>query len=224
MKEFENAVAAATAELVASGELTKIVRKTIEATVGSIVREALSIYSPWGKQLAEALAAGLQIDASQIGINGYNQTVLAIVRDRLDHAINVVGAKKVQEDLDQMLGTAAPQEMKLSTLIEQFREHCAKYDRRRCTIILEPPDGGILRSRWLYLGEEPGQDKYRCAIRILISEDGAVHICQLDGVDPKKGIFLGVLYGFKRTIFQLYAAGAKLIIDQEEFNTELDEV
>ena len=42
----------------------------------------------------------------------------------------------------------------------------------------------------------------------------------LEGCDPSKKIFCGPFYGFDRLLFQMYAAKTKLIIDEDDVNTE----
>src|SRR4051794_2951881 len=105
MRDFEAAVADATHELVKSGKLKEIVAAQVTKTVASIVQDAVSTYSNFGKQLSEAVKASLAIDPSRLGLQGYNQTVLAIVRNALDARVEEVARKKLQADLDKMLGT-----------------------------------------------------------------------------------------------------------------------
>jgi hypothetical protein len=225
MKDFENAVAVATREAIASGLLKEIVGKTVRKSITGIVEEVLSSYSPFGKQLKESLAAELCIDPGKLGLAGYNQTVLAIIRQKLDHAINEVATKKLAADLEEMLGDAAPKEIRLSELVKQFKQWVAERAARApgehsCTIILEPSE---YSSRFLYLDPKKGSAKYACEFSMLIGkEDGAVSCCRIGGIDTKKDLFAGVLYGFPRTFFQMYAAGTKVLIDQEEFDCRLD--
>jgi hypothetical protein len=226
MRDIEAAVANATHELVKSGRLTEIIKTQVESTVERILKDALGEWSPSGKQLKEAVESALSIDPERLGLPGYNQTVLTIVRNALDARVEEVAGKKLKADLDQMLGTAAPKEIKLSALVKEFKKFARdrgghEEGEKAVTVILERDRG--YSSRWLYLDVDPCKEKYRCAFQMLLSNDGDVHVCKIDGHDPKKSIFLGVLTGFDRLIFQMYAAGTKVVIDQEEFDDELED-
>ncbi len=43
--------------------------------------------------------------------------------------------------------------------------------------------------------------------------DGRVYSVRINEIAPKNALFIGPIYGFERKLFQLYAAGTKLVID-----------
>lgn len=222
MKSFdlEDTVATALRELVTSGALTDAVKKQVGKTMADVVQQCLSSFSPFGKQLKETVATALSIDPKALGLNGYNQTVLAIIRERLDHAIETVGREKLAADLEKMLGTDALREMPLSVFIQEFKKDARSHysAHGRCTIILETPE---YQMRWLYLDRNEAKTKYQCEFQLLIGDDGVVHCCTMAGHDPKKSVFLGSLNGFSRRLFQIYAAGTRLVVDAEDFDTTI---
>lgn len=225
MRDFENAVALATQELIKSGALTKLVKEQVAKTLATIVADALGAYrSPFAKQLTEAVSASLSIDPSALGLAGYNKVVLAVVQQKLDEAVHVVGREQIAKDMAKLLGTDAPKQIKLSALLEQFKEfarenHERDRDQRRCTIILERRDQ--YSSRWLYLDVKPDKQKYDCRYRMLIgTDDGKVSACGIEGSDPSKTVFLGTIYGFARTLFQMYAAGTRVVFDLDTDDVE----
>jgi len=223
MKDFEAAVADATREHVKSGLLTKLVTDQVAKTMKSIVEDSLSAYSPFGKQLKETIVSQLSIDPSKIGLEAYNQTVLAIIRQKLDSILDLKVREKISKQMEELLGTDAPASIKLSKLVEEFKKWAREQygHKSSCTIVLE--EKGQYSSRWLYLDLEPRQTVTSSRFAMLISDDGKVTFHRFQGVDPKGGAFLGPVYGFERFLFQMYAAGTEIEIDEEDFDNSLVE-
>lgn len=222
MKELETAVLNAATEMVKSGRLEAVCKKQIEESLTSIVKEVFSTYSPFGKNLKETIASQLKIDPSQLGLSEYNQTVLAIVQQKIDAVIDKTVRIKLAKDLDDLLGEAAPKEIKLSRLILDFKKWASKDgggDGSGCTIILDPPE---YSSYYLAIDSKPRVTKYNCRFRLMIAlSDGKVFGIHIDGIDPSKSIFLGNMYGFPRQLFQMYAAGTRIVVDERSFDTGL---
>ncbi len=178
-----------------------------------------------GKALQAYVKESLQVDFRELDLLGYNAVVLAVVRQKLDNAIHQVGIEKLKKDMDELLGETAPAEIKLSELLVEFKAWARrqqKYAIKRsdvCTIHIGEREYG---SRWIYL--DPAKvEKYQCKFRMLVREDGEVSQWTLDGMDPKNALFLGPLYGFEKRMFQMYAAGTRLIIDTHDGDGTLPE-
>lgn len=220
MFDLEQAIVSAVRNLVESGRLTEKVAEHADKMLDDIVGDVLRSYSDLGKQIKEAVKKSLSIDPEELGLAGYNRVVLDTIRGRLQRAIHQVGVEKLQKDLDELLGTNAPETLKLSKLIEEFKEWAANWGATtgRCTIILEETQ---YKSRWLRLDREARKDKYQCQFAILIGQDGHPSFTRIEHADPNKAIMLGKLDGFAQRLFQLRAAGTKLEIDQEDFDDSL---
>ena len=232
MFDLEQHVTDAVRELVTSGKLKVMVEAHVAKMLDSILGDALRSYGDIGKQIEAAVKQALAIDPAQLGLTGYNLTVLAIVKQKLDAAIEKVGVEKLSKDMDELLGTNAPVEIKLSKLIEEFKEWAAGQSGTgsRCTIIFEESSYG---SRWLYLDKDARKGMYECQFSMLISDkDGAGGtcttngtvpiICRIEGRDPKQTFIMGKLYGFERTLFQMYAAGTRVVVDETDFDDGLE--
>lgn len=228
MRDLNDAVAAAMKQLIADGSIKTIAEKQVAETVKSIVKDALGLYSPFGKQLTEQIRAAMEINCAELGLSGYNQVVLAIVKRQLDGVIADVGQKRMTEDLQKLLSETAPKEMKLSALIVEFKKWAIKQrNDESCTIIVDAlhSDSSIesLRGyRNIHLDPKPRTGKYSCQFQIDVKPDGSIYGCRIGGHDPKQAIFMGALYGFEKSLFRLYAAGTKLLIDQEDFDTRTE--
>jgi len=216
MKEFEQAVTAAVQGMVASGKLNEIIEAKVARTVDDIVGEALRSYGDFGKSLKEALVDALAINTDDLGIAGYNTIVLEIVRRKLDAAVITAGKAQIEEDMDKLLSAATPGEIKLSQFLKDFaKDTLWMRDRgRRPTIILDESSGSY-HCRWLYLDPKPEQHKHACAYRMLLGDDGIVSNAWIQGADASRTVFLGGFNRFDATVFRLYAAKARIVVDIE---------
>lgn len=228
MQGMNEAVAAATQKIIDAGEIQAMVEKQVRSTVQSIVKESLSEYSPFGKSLKEAVQSSLSVSASDLGLTQYNAVVLSIVKAQLDASIEEIGRKHLKEELEKLLSDSAPKEIKLSTLITEFRKECVRYGQRedRCTIIFKQswPDNDILKHCWsLSLDEKSGKTEYAAAYQFTVHRDtGMIQPRSIAHVNIQAGgIFAGGLHGFARLAFQIYATKPKLIVDLDEFDDSL---
>jgi len=231
MFDLEQHVTDAVKKLVTEGKMAAMVEAHVAKMRDSILAAALRSYGDIGKQSQEAVKTAIAIDPSALGLCGYNQTVLAIVKQKLDAAVQKIGVEKLSKDMDDLLGTCAPETVKLSVLVEQFKEWAAGHgSESQCTIIFEESQYG---SRWLYLDQDSKNGKYDCRFSMLIPDkDGAggtctttgttPSLCKIKGRDPKQTFIMGTLCGFERTLFQMYAAGTKIIVDETEFDNSLE--
>ncbi|RSK89728.1 hypothetical protein EJF22_22305 [Pandoraea apista] len=111
--------------------------------------------------------------------------------------------------------------MKLSALVKDFVEiSLHRYDADSLddefTMIVERDQSySQLRFESVFFDRRPYQESHRCAYHLRLV-DGVVKNIRFDGTDPGKALFVGHLYGFERRLFQLYAAGTSLILDDQE--------
>lgn len=162
--------------------------------------------------------------ASQLGLPGYNGLIMKIVRAHVDSHVGNVLAKHVEKQMSKLL-EPAPAEIKLSELINDFIERnkpdgCECGGSDQITLHIEE---SRYASRWIGLDKDEGKSEYSCEIRFAVSEsDGKIFGLRIDGQEADKTLFIGPIYGFERSPFQMYAAGTKLIIDgdcAEDFDT-----
>jgi len=230
MQELQQAVANAFANVVAAGTIEKAIEEKLTSTITSIINEELRSYSDFGKSLGEQVKAAMQVDFSNLGLPGYNDLILKLIRAQVEHQASTSIAAHVEEQMKDLLAPA-PSEIKLSELVEEFIKFadekigCECDKPERITLIVED---GSDRGRYsslsnfyhIYLDKEPGKDKYACDFQVNV-HDGKVYSVRIDKNDPSKSLFIGPMYGFSRRVFQLYAAGTKLVIDgaEDDINT-----
>jgi hypothetical protein len=151
-----------------------------------------------------------------LGLAGYNDIILKIVKEKLDNGIEAFGKAQIEKDLEELL-KAPPAEIKLSELIEQMKSRARGDHDSECTCLIEwgSNDG------WgrVYLDEGSAKSRRDCKYELAFTKDGEIYSFSIDGRDPSKKMFCGPFYAFERTLFQMYAAKTKLIMDKGEVNT-----
>ncbi|TWA71871.1 hypothetical protein FBZ84_101137 [Azospirillum baldaniorum] len=222
MQQFEDAVTAAVRSMSESGAIQKIIEAKVGETVERVIGDAVRPYSDFGKALEKAVEGALKIDASQLGLAGYNHAVLEIVRRKLESAVMTAGAKQIEADLDRLLSGPVPAEISLSKLVDDFKEwarddaHGDDYDSH-VTVIVEPIK---YSSRWIYFDKGAEKSWYDCAFSLLVREDGTLSSARIGrNKDVTNTLFLGELAGFERTLFQMHTAKTRIVVDTEEPDT-----
>lgn len=125
------------------------------------------------------------------------------------------------EDIRELLNIA-PAEIKLSEIAEDMiRDRHDDDCGEVITVIVERNE---YRSTWLYLDEErhhPLRDKYQCRHSLLLNEDGTISSARLDKRDLKDTQNIGRSYGLADKIRAYYAAGTKIVLDEDAVVTSV---
>lgn len=217
MEQLQKTVTDSFSKIVASGVIETAIEKKLTETINSILDAELRSYSDFGKQLGAQIKTALNVDFSNLGLPGYNDLILKIVRRQVDGHIAKSAAMHIEEQMAALLAPP-PAEIKLSKLVADFIEakksdDCSRGGSDRISLHVEETGYG---GYWIFIDEVGGKEKYRCDIRIGInSTDGQIFGLKIDEKDVKSTLFIGSMYNFERDLFQLYATGAKLIVDKD---------
>jgi hypothetical protein len=209
--------------LMESGKLQEMVDRQVAKTCEEAVSEALRSYSEFGQSLKKGLVGALGVNIDDLGLTGYNLTVLGIIRKRLEAALDKVGVEKLKTDLEHLLAAHAPEKMLLSELVREFKTWAREHGgcNGTCTVNVKQNEYGHW---WVTLDHRARVSEYECEFRFLLGnnkEGDRISVIRIEGQDPSKGVFCGVLNGFPRAMFHLYAAGTKLVVDEEYFDTDV---
>jgi len=219
MEDMKQAVAAAFANVVASGAIEQAIEKQIGETINSAIKDHLRSYSDFGKAISEQVQQAIGVRLDRLDLPSYNDLILKIVRAQIEGAMHGEAAKQIEANLTELL-KQAPAEITIDQLIEQFIE-AYKEDRegQDFTLRIDREYG----STTICLAKEERASKYDCDFRITADKDGEIYHLAFGRHDVDKQLFVGRFYGFERTIFQLYAAKSKLIIpadaDSRDYET-----
>ena len=204
-----------------SGRLAEVIAKHTEKSIEDAVKDAVSWNSEFQKSIKEAVKTSIAVDVSRIGMVGYNDMVVKIIKAQLDKHMEETISRDVCKNLEELL-KPAPTEYTLSKLVDEFKEWIVGIQDREddeITLIVESPYGinsSLKGYRRIYLDKKSGTSKHECSIRLTIdiNRDSKIINMEIDGKDPKKALFAGDVYGFERTLFQFYTSGTKLILNE----------
>lgn len=214
------------ADIETEGFVKQAVNKHLKKTIESIIGDMFCSYSTFGKKLKAEITSQLNVNLEELKLAGYNTMLLNTVKEKLDEAIHIQGTEKIKELLDELLNDVKP-EYRLSELIEEMKgkaNEYGDYNDREISFHINP-DRNILT--FIYFDEEPDKEKHQCKYHIWVNSDTGV-IAGVEIRDRKfdNRVIMGGLRGFEETLFKLYAASPKLIIDESnvvvEYRSEED--
>lgn len=211
MDDLKSAVSTAFANVVASGAIEQAIEKQLASTISSLIQHELRDYSDFGKALKERVQQAVAVNLDRMDLPSYNDLILQIIRRQLDGAMQSEAVQQLESNMAKLLA-APPAEMTLEKLIEEFID-ANKEDREgeSFTLIIDRKYG----STYVCLDDESGKSEYSCDYRIGVDRDGKVYHLAFGGKDASKTLFMGPFYNFERTLFQLYAAKSKLIVEAD---------
>lgn len=216
MKELQQAVGDAFEKIVAAGTIEAAIEKKLTETVTSIIDHELRSYSDFGKALEAHVKSAINVDLQRLELPGYNDLILKLISRQVAAQLDSQLAAHVEKQMTELLAPP-PAEIKLSDLLKQFIDNkasdCPCDGPEAISLHVERSSGGYAH---VYFDEKEHQQKYSCEYSIHIDSEGKVYSLKIKEQDPKKQIFVGPFYNFERRIFQLYAAGTKLIIDGDD--------
>lgn len=203
-----------TPDFVKSQVATRVQKLVVEA-----VDDALRSYSDIGKQIKEAVKASLQVN--DLNLPSYGLLVTGMIEKQVkDHAGALIDAR-LAEDIRELLNIA-PAEIKLSEIARDMIKDRRDDDYGQViTVIVEHNDYG---STWLYLDEEEHHtrnDKYQCRHSLLLNKDGTISAARIDKRDLKDTQHIGLSYGLPDRIRAYYAAGTRIILDEDAVVTSV---
>lgn len=198
-------------------------KKCIVKVIESAIESATGYNSDFRKQVDAAMVKALQL-TGDIEIESYNDAILKVMAAQLQHATADTIERQVAERMKRLL-EPAPTEIKLSELIEKYREYlknkidggCVCHGEGVMTFLHDQSDSGFDHYS---LDEDSGKSSYKCDIRFGIYKSTMYHLAFQSG-DVEKQLFVGPLYDFQRLLFQMKAAQTKVVIDCTPDDVEL---
>lgn len=214
MQELQNVVSTAFANIVASGAIEKAIEAKLEKTITEAIDNELRSYSDFGKAISDGVKRSLQVDFDNLGIPGYNDLILKILRQKLDANLSTALTAGIEEQMAELLAPA-PTEITLEDLVDALKKdetrHGSPPDERITLIVEQDEHYSSMQFTMVYLDRVAVSDKRSCSHRIHLC-DGKILGIHIDRKDADKTLFVGPLFGFEKRLFQMYAAGTKLIV------------
>ncbi|MCM3273683.1 hypothetical protein [Paenibacillus elgii] len=213
----------------------KVVREKIQETLKRAIEDSLGTYSDFRKQLDQELKENLLINIKHLGLGGYNLMVLNEVKAQLNHIMHVNGVEKIKENMEKMLVAVKP-EYKLSELIETMKkEENEDGDKigEKIAFEIEESSGGYHHIYFdpdenkdvgLYSYSRSTRSKYSYKYQLHLDKEGRVYDAKIDDheLDKNKDI-VRYFYNLDKVLFQIFATGAKIIVDEvDEYYPQYD--
>lgn len=202
-------------------------KKCIVRVLDSAIESATGYNSAFRKRVDAAMARAIQVPEG-IEIESYNDAILKIIALQVEHATKDAIERQVAERMKGLLAPI-PEEIKLSELVEKYREYlkerldggCVCHGDGRMTFGEHSEGYKADEFRYFHLDSEPNKDRHRCDIRFGIYK-GKMFSLTFQSGDVEKQLFVGQLYGFHRLLFQLKAAQTKIVVDCEPGDVDLE--
>lgn len=234
---LNSALLQAVDNVITSGKIEATINAAVEKAVLDAVQSELRTYSDFGKAVSEAVKAAVKID--RLSLPEYNAILLDALSRHVDATMRAAAADSIKNLASNLLRTP-PAEIKLSELVEQYKQHLvedrssdAYGDHIICEVETTKIDlaGKPWRSGWISLHPTKSQysrtSRYTSDVRIMVSGDeGELHVSSIwfGGAEAKApGLFIGSGYGFERLLFQLWANKTRFVLDQEAVDTAMPE-
>lgn len=212
MDDLKSAVSTAFSNVVASGAIEQAIEKQLASTISSLIQSEMREYSDFGKAIKERVQQAVCVNLERMDLPSYNDLILQIIRRQVDGVMHSEAAKQIEANMAKLL-ERAPTSITLGKLVEDFIES-HKEDRAgdSFTLIIERKYG----TTYVCLDVQSGKSEYQCDFRLGVSSDGEVYHLAFGGKEVSKSLFMGLFYGFERTLFQLYAAKTVLIVGADD--------
>jgi hypothetical protein len=223
MEDFKAAVNDAMSKVIAEGVIEKAIKDQLTNTIKGIIEKELRDWSDFGKQLTEAVKRSLALNG-ELDLPSYNDAVMEIVRQQVAGQSHAIVQQQVAANLAKLL-KPPPATIRLSELVELFKEFCKEQARYGCscdshgevTVRIEERDG----YRHIYLDDEPNKRRGECEIQLDVTPKGEVYLLRGKWFGQANALFGGSIYGFQKTLFDMKVAGTVIEFDLDEHELEL---
>ena len=208
-------------DYLATPEAAAYMKSKVHDCVKRHLDAALASYSELGKQIETAVENALRIDG-QLDLPSYNEMIIKFVELQVQHLTADAIQKTAASRLKELL-TPAPTKIKLSELLEQYRQQLKDEQDDGCVCYGEDDDLNIscrvtAHEHGGYRGIELREkaSERTAAIYIGITKENKVYYIRFRDQAVETRMFVGPVYGFERMIYQMKAAGTIIEIDDYE--------
>lgn len=232
--DLQTALNTAVANLVASGQVEKLIEKKIAETVEKVIDDSLRSYSPFGEKLKKIVAQAFSIEGREIDLPSYNDMIIKIIRANVQKLSEDTIQRQVADRMEELL-EPAPKTIKLSALVERFVSQlrderdagCVCHGDEEACVKLESSSMGLSSDRefkylkfWEKQPDRGGLTREQPKIAIGLYK-GEVFSLKFAGSDVEKMMFVGPLFNFERFVFQMKVARTIVEIDCDPEDCDL---
>jgi hypothetical protein len=198
-----------------SGFIAECVKKNIESTVKSIVEDCFRSYGDFGRELEKKIKSSVLCTMDRVSLPEYNKLVINMIQNYVDEIVKNDGLNRMKEDLEKLL-CGENKEWKLSEIIEEMKsdseDDAKENDWYEISLHIKDDGMGFIH---IDIDPEPDKERWECRLSLMTYKDELANL-KFKGKDFSKQFFIGDLYGFEKTLFQIYSRRAKIICDEPE--------
>ena len=207
-----------------SAEIQEYIEQKANEALKNIIDRAFNSYGDINRAMEKLVVQNLNT-TKKISVPQYNDLITKVIERQFSTCLTEIGTKKIEENMKKLLDTA-PAEIKLSELVAKMKENEDESERygKQATCIVEDRSNGY---HHIYLDPDPLEEntysrrsKHSAEYHIATDKEGNVYSLTINGCNQKDTLFTGPFYGFDKLLFNLYANGSKLIIDEDYVDLE----
>ena len=220
MQEFQNSIVEAFQRKVADGSFDKIIEDKMTKLLTSTVEDALSSWGDFSKALKKKLSEDLQMRIKDIEFATYNAGLMQMLGKLIqENYVDLFQQKMV--DLVANIFEKPPEKMKLSELIDKFKEGSDDTESRDISFHCEE-DGDFVH---IYFDEESDKRAAVCDYKVFLYK-GELKNIQIKNWSGKISFknptpLHQSLHGFDAFLFRFYTWGSELIVDDDHVDTHI---
>lgn len=213
------------AKQIESGALEKAISLQVEKMIDETAKNVFRSYSDLGKALEEKLTKSFMPSLEKMGdLPSYHE----FVSNRLKLAAENFYDQKLTAVLDKELAeimSEVPDEMTLSYLVEKLKEGKSE-DEPQGAISLHISERSHGRLLKIYIDEDENVLEGSCQYDLHLSEKSPGHYgiigLRIRGRKSGEQLTFGNLYGIEKLLFNLYATGGLIHLDQGDDEGDYD--
>lgn len=214
------------------GKLQDMITKQVESTMQEVVKDLFGKWSDFSKNMKKEIEEQLKINFKDLNLSTYNELIMQAVAESINDEIAVEGVARIQENIKNLVGSTKD-EYKLSELVKEMmyevdRSEIGFEEMHEMTVDI---DTDFSLSTIISMDPDNDVTDYNCKYRFWVSKDtGLVHNIEINEKHrtgkrsisdfDARAIMRG-MHGVEKILFQMYARGSKLIIDEDDLEVEI---
>ena len=227
MKELNDIVVAQCDDLIKTGAVEEMIRKSLEKSVASSIEDALRSYSDFGKALSNHIQESLQVSLDQLNLDQYNQTILKMIEGFYAEELKENAKERLLTQLNKLF-QPAPDSIGLQDIVTSYIEkihHLDREDAEQIVLIIKHTEYGFTH---IGLNPKPRSysgpitDIHECEVQISIHNKELSWVDWSNGRRGSREFIPTPTNSFARRLYQMYCHGTKIEIpslDADDYDT-----
>jgi len=200
------------------GVIEQKVTAAVSSMIDQVLKDVMGRYGAMEKEITALLTTNLKLSLEHIKLPAYSQAVIEVIDPILRDSVLTKNINRIKERIHDITGVVDGGRVKLSEIVTQFIEEVislSSEDEGEITLIIQTSNWG---TTYIYFDEDSYKNALDCKYSMAINkaEDG----CRMWHLEIKgKPVSIidkafDLTHGFKAYLFNLYANGVAIDIDE----------